>query len=142
MQDLTPYYHMVEQCLTSLGINPDTAREDEPGLWSIRKGDAKIHIFVQYMEQNKDYYFWAISPICELPDEVLRKKFYEELLETNHTLYGVAFTKYDKWIYIKTIRELQGIDADEMFTLISRVGNYADMYNDILYAKYAAVKLQ
>ena len=141
MQDLTLYYQMVEKCLVALGINPDTARENEPGLWSIKKGDAFIHIYVKYMEQNKDSYFWAISPICELPDDVLRKKFYEDLLQTNHTLYGVSFTKYDKWIYIKTIRELHGIDMDEMLSLISRVGTYADMYNDTLYAKYAAVKV-
>lgn len=141
MQDLTPYYKMAEACLTSLGIPPDTAREGEPGAWTIKKGDARIHLFVKYIEHNTDNYFWAISPICELPNDELRKKFYEELLEINHTLYGVAFTKYDKWIYIKTIREINGIDENEMLSLISRVGTYADMYNDILYAKYVALKV-
>lgn len=141
MQDLTPYYQMVERCFVALGIQPETARLEQPGEWTVTKGDSKIHIFVKHIEQNKDDYFWAVSPICELPTEDVRKKFYEELLETNHTLYGAAFTKYDKWIYVKTIRELRGMDVDEMFNLITRVGSYADMYNDILWAKYAAVRV-
>jgi len=141
MQDLTPYFQMAERCFTALGIQPESARTEQPGEYTITKGDARIHIFISYIEQNQDYYFWAVAPICEMPHEELRKKFYEELLETNHTLYGAAFTKYDKWIYIKTIREIRGMDVDEMFNLITRVGNYADMYNDILWAKYAAAKV-
>ncbi len=140
MQDLTPYYQMVERCFTALGIAPETSRTEQPGEWLVTKGDARIHVFVKYMEQNKDAYFWAVAPVCEIASEEQRKFFYEELLETNHTLYSAAFTKYDKWIYIKTIRELRGLDVDEMYNLINRVGNYADMYNDILWAKYAAQK--
>lgn len=141
MQDLTPYYQMVERCFTALGIAPETARLEQPGEWTVTKGDATIHVFLKYVEQNKDYYFWAVAPVCEITGEEQRKFFYEELLETNHTLYSAAFTKYDKWIYVKTIRELRGMDVDEMYNLITRVGNYADMYNDIFWAKYAAVKV-
>ena len=135
-QDLTPYYQMVEKCLASLGINLENARSKTAGEWTILKGSATIYIYVQYLEKNQDYYFWVVSPVCNAPDEHHQQKFYEELLETNHTLYGVAFTKYNKWIYIKSIRELKGIDLEEMFNIITRVGNYADMYDDVFNAKY------
>jgi hypothetical protein len=134
--NLLPYYQQVEKCLETLGILPEKARRENLGEWTITKGSATIHIYVQYLEKNQDYYFWVISPVCNVPDEQYLRKFYEELLETNHTLYGVAFTKYEDWVYIKCIRELKGIDLEEMFNIITRVANYTDMYDDVFFAKY------
>ena len=57
MQDLTPYFQMVERCFIALGIKPETARTEHPGEYAITKGDARIHIFIQYIEQNQDYTF-------------------------------------------------------------------------------------
>ncbi|MBC8110762.1 MAG: YbjN domain-containing protein [Verrucomicrobia bacterium] len=135
-ENLDMYYTMVEECLRGLGIEPTTAKGVNEGEWTIAKGSALIYINLKYLEKNQEVYFWVISPISDLPEETLLTKFYEELLETNHTFYGVAFTKFDNKIYMKAIREVKGIDVEEMFNIITRIGGYADMYDDVFITKY------
>ena len=45
-------------------------------------------------------------------------------------------TKYKDWIYMKSIRELEGLDEDEMMATLNRVGTYADDLDDYLRNKY------
>ncbi len=138
MADLQFYYEMVEGCLTELGIDAASVRTpNKEGEWELSKGSITLWVNITYLEQNKSTYIQVLSPVVSVPANNLQK-FYEELLETNHTLYGVAFTKYDKWIYVKAIREVEGLDKNELFNMITRVGNYADMYDDVFWAKYSA----
>ena len=76
-----------------------------------------------------------MAPICEVPAAKL-EDFYKELLEINYGLYGVSFVKYEKWIYIKMIREADGLDVNECSSMLNRVGNYSDHYDDYLKEKY------
>ncbi|MCS6833062.1 MAG: YbjN domain-containing protein [Flammeovirgaceae bacterium] len=136
MNDLTPYYQMLEECIAYLGVDPATARTGEEGHWALTKGSALVWVFLQRLPQNdNEPYFWVISPVATVPDQN-KEKFYQELLETNHTLYGSAFTKYDKYIYVKTIREVEGITKEDMLRMLQSVGTYADMYDDVLFSKY------
>lgn len=138
MADLQVYYEMVEGCIKELGIDPTNSRmPNKAGEWELTKGSITLWVSVTYLEQNKSTYIQVLSPIVSVPAQNIQR-FYEELLETNHTLYGVAFTKYDRWIYVKAIREVEGLDSSELFNMITRVGNYADMYDDIFWAKYSA----
>jgi Putative bacterial sensory transduction regulator len=138
MPDLKPYYDMVENCIQELGVEPIKARmPNKEGEWELTKGSITVWVSITYLEQNKTSYIQVLSPVVNVPANNILK-FYEDLLETNHTLYGVAFTKYDKWIYVKAIRETEGLDQNEVFNMITRVGNYADMYDDVFWAKYSA----
>jgi len=76
-----------------------------------------------------------MAPVVEIPTDNT-EAFYREILEINHNLYGVGMTKFQSWIYVKTIRELDGLDGGEMMAMINRVGNYADDYDDKLRNKY------
>jgi hypothetical protein len=138
MQDLQFYYDMVDNCVKELGVDPEKARlPTKKGEWELTKGSITLWISITYLEQNKSTYVQVLSPVVNVPSNGVQK-FYEELLEINHTLYGVAFTKYDKWVYVKAIREVEGLDNHELFNMITRVGNYADMYDDVFWAKYSA----
>ena len=64
-------------------------------------------------------------------------EFFKEVLEINHKLYGVGFTKFENNIYIKSIRELEGLEHSEVLSTVKRIGYYADDYDDMLKAKYA-----
>jgi hypothetical protein len=141
MNDLRPYYAMLEECIVSLGVDPSITRTNEEGHWALTKGSATVWVFLQRLPQNNNEpYFWVISPVATIP-QFNKEKFYEELLETNHSLYGAAFSKFDRWIYVKTIREVEGITKEDMMKMLHSVGTYADMYDDVLFSKYG-VKLQ
>ena len=49
-------------------------------------------------------------------------------------------TKFREKVYIKTIRELEGISEDEVMAMMKRIGGYADDYDDYLKNKYLGGK--
>ncbi len=132
--ELQKYYDMVEACLQDLGIVPEETRSNKPGQWNILKGSAHIMIDIFTMENDWSY-FQCMAPIVKIPDD--RKiEFYEEILEKNHQLFGVAMTKFNDFIYIKNIRELENLDKSEIFAQIKRIGIYADELDDYYKNKY------
>lgn len=133
--DLTPYYQMVENCIKQLGVDPEACRDKNPGQWNLKKGSANVWIDVFKREKDVFGYFQCMGPIVDIP-QTNKEAFYQELLEINHSLYGVAMTKFKERIYIKTIRELDGLNEDEIMAMIKRVGGYADDYDDYLKNKY------
>ena len=133
--NLVPFYDMVESNIKKLGVDPADCRGEKSGQWNMKRGSASIWIDV-WETDNKDYgYFQCMAPVVEVPTKNT-EAFYREILEINHNLYGVGMTKFQSWIYIKTIRELDGLDEGEMMAMLNRVGTYADDYDDILRDKY------
>jgi hypothetical protein len=136
------YYNLVEDVLAEYKIDPATCRGQQPGQWNLKRGTASIWVDVF---QSKDAqgnsvsygYLQVIAPVCEVPVNN-QHLFTKELLEINHTLYGVSFTIYMDKAYIKSIRELEGLDKSEVRTAFDRVGIYADEWDDKLKSKYFA----
>lgn len=139
--DLSPYYQLVENTITKLGIDPSTCRSKnndgavKPGAWNLKKGSAKVWIDLWYIEKENRPYFQVMSPVMQIPANK-QGELFKELLEINDKLYGVAFTIYNKWVWLKVIREVDGMDESEAFAMLTRIGNYADQYDDALMQKY------
>jgi hypothetical protein len=131
--DLTHVHVMVENVIRRFGIDPTSCRGEKPGQWNLTKGSAQIWIDV--MEINESGYFQCMAPISAVPAS-RTQEFYQEILETNHKLYGVGMTKFKEWIYIKTIRETDGLDENEVAAQMNRIGVYADDYDDYFKNKY------
>ena len=135
MENIKNYYQMVDNCIKQLGVDPEQCRGEKEGQWDLRKGSANVWIDV-FKVQDQDYgYFQCMSPVCEIPTSGA-EPFLNEILEINHTLYGVGMTKFKNWIYVKTIRELDGISEEEILAAMKRIGGYADDYDDYLKNKY------
>lgn len=132
--DLTPYYDMVEACIQDFGVDVAQTRGDKPGQWDLYKGSAHVMIDIFKMD-NGWAYFQCLAPIVKIPEDN-KIEFYEEILEKNHQLFGVGMTKFKDWVYIKTIREIEGIDKSEINAQIKRIGNYSDELDDFYKNKY------
>jgi hypothetical protein len=134
------YYDLVEQVLTEYKIELAAARGQTPGQWNLKLGSASVWVDVF---QSKDAqgnltnygYMQALAPVCDVPINN-QHLFTKELLEANHGLYAVAFTIFKEKAYIKSIRELEGLDKSEVKSTFDRVGIYADEWDDKLKAKY------
>jgi len=141
MADLSIYYQMVEECITQLGIDPSICRSlDEnnnvkPGQWNLKKGSAPVWVDIFWDEKNGSSYFQVMAPVVEIPTSRL-EEFYQEVLETNHNLFGVGFTKFNNWLYVKALRETEGLDMSEITATLNRIGTYADDYDDYFKEKY------
>jgi hypothetical protein len=133
--ELTAYYQMVENCIKELGVDPTICRGENPGQWNLIKGSANV--WIDIFKRPEDYfgYFQCMAPVCAIPTTNV-EAFYQEILEINHTLYGVGFTKFKGWVYIKIIRELEGLEEKEIIASFRRIGTYADDYDDYLKNKY------
>ena len=135
VNELSKYYKMAEENIKQLGINPDTCKGPKPGQWSIKKGSASVIIDIFKKPTDKFGYFQCLAPVSKIP-ETKTLDFTLEVLDINHTLFGVGMTKFKDWIYVKTIREVVGLDKTEMMASIQRIGIYADKYDDYFKKKY------
>lgn len=134
------YYNLFEEALADYQIDPASARGQQPGQWNLKLGSASVWVDIF---QSKDAqgnltnygYFQVMAPVCDVPVNN-QHVFTKELLEINHGLYGVFFTIYQERAYIKSIRELQGLDKSEIKSTLDRVGIYADDFDDKLKSRY------
>ena len=56
----------------------------------------------------------------------------------NDRLFGVGFTLYRETVWLKHIRETENLQESEIMNTVSRVGNYAEQYEEVLKQKYSA----
>lgn len=131
MKDLSQQYHIVEEAIRQLGVDPVTCRRKTEGQWNLRKGSARVWIDLWYIPSERRSYFQVMSPVVPIPKDN-REAFYEYLLQITDKMYGVSTTLYDGWAWMKAIREVEDMSITEAKALLVRVGNYADHYDDIL----------
>ena len=134
MDNLRYYYNIIEQAIAKIGLDPQITRK-ATGQWTIKKGQIPVWIDVFYSQAHKRAYFQAVSPVMKMPNKN-QGALALELLQLNNQFYGVAFTTNQGYIFIKTIREAEGMDMNEALAMILRVGNYADQYDNVLKKKY------
>lgn len=139
--DLQSYYQIIENAISQIGIDPALCRakndagQEVPGQWNLKKGEQSVWVDLWYIEKEQRAYFQVLAPMMDVPANI-SPAFYRELLEINYDLYGVAFVISRDKVYIKIIREADGMDSPECLASIYRVGNYASHYDPILREKY------
>lgn len=132
---------MVEQVVTDLGLDPDDNRVKTPTgqpAWGLRRGSAAIYVFLQATEGKN--YIQVISPVVKVPGQdgqaLLRR-----LLELNaSTLIGAAFGVRGDDVVITADRSTADLEASEVREMISRVGAYADRFDDELVQTFGVRK--
>ena len=135
MEKIEHYYQMMDTIIASFGVDPSACKSETPGQWNLKKGSAPVWVDIWKVQDQEYGYMQIMAPICNVPVDN-QHLFTKELLEINHQLYGVAFTIFKDWAYLKIIRELDGLDQSEAEAMFNRIGNYADQYDDILKGKY------
>lgn len=134
------YFNLFEEVLSENNIDPATARGSAPGQWNLKLGSANVWVDIN---QSKDAngnpvnngFMQVMAPICDVPVNN-QHIFTKELLEANHSLFGVGFTIFREMAYMKSTRELQGLDKAEVLSTLMLVGRNADEWDDKLKTKY------
>lgn len=132
---LEAYAQTVEQILLNIGVDAQAARMSmqEGYGWTFKRGSATIEIYVT--QQDSEGFFQTLSPILHVPASNLLP-LYRRLLEMNLQLTSVAFGIYLDAVYVFSERPLDGMDADEANTIINRVAEVADEWDDKLVAEF------
>ena len=135
MSNIQNFYDLIERSIQQLGVDPITTRGQIAGQWSLVKGSAKVYIDCWHIESEGRSYFQVMAPVMQIPAD-RKESFYFDLLSFNNKLYSSAFVLHNDWAWVKMLRECDGLDQAETFAIISRVGHYADQYDDLLKAHY------
>lgn len=125
------HMQIVEQILLEIGVDPAAARmntADGVG-WRFQRGSAAIEVYVT--QQENEGFLQILAPIIHLPMTNLLP-LYRYLLELNLQLTTAALGVYLDVVYVFSERELEGLDAVEANSMISRVAEYADELDDKL----------
>jgi len=131
--DITYYEKMVNDLLSSFGLDPEKCRHRPKTLWSAYRGSALIYTEIFKIEDID--YIEISCPIMLLPSKNLLP-FYRKLLEINFQLMGVKFFVRDQWVYISENRELKGLDFEELKAMEERVSYHADRLDEILIEEF------
>ncbi len=133
------YVPMINEIITSLGVDPSTCFDPDNYMWNLQKGSAKIHVkmfTIEYENGNKNNYIQIASPVMSVPAQKIME-FYKRLLELNDTTIGIKFSIRDNQVFLLTERELLNLDKSEAETMFHRIGNYADDIDDKLKAEFS-----
>jgi hypothetical protein len=120
---LQTYYKLVDDAIIELGLNPDETRGEQPGQWNLKKG--KFDIMVDVWEQEKQFLFQVVSPLCGLPDEN-REGFMLHLLQKNYGLSGLAYAIMDDAVFLKYTTEAAALTKENIVSLLTKTAFYAE----------------
>jgi hypothetical protein len=133
--DIKEYYTLVENSIKALGVDPNVCKGEKEGQYNLKKGGASVWIDIFDSQINSRPYFQVMSPMLQIPQSNT-EAFFQDLLEINYELYSVAMVKFKDWIYLKFVRECEGLSQIEVDTAIDRVGFYSDDFYKKLSFKY------
>jgi hypothetical protein len=132
MNEITIYQYLIDKAIKRLGLNPEKCYQENYN-WHLQSGSVILDLSVFLFDGR--HYFKVEAEIIAVPTENLTE-FYETLLYYNHDFNGFAFLIHDQKVYLKSVRELQGMDENEAFAIITKVGNYADKFDGKLKEKF------
>ncbi|HEY9784922.1 MAG TPA: YbjN domain-containing protein [Candidatus Obscuribacterales bacterium] len=102
--------------------------------WWITEGSAKIYIFLQ--EDRQGPVLRVTSPIVHFP-QTNRDSFFLRCLDINRDLSGCCLAAFEQIVMVTSQRPLQGLDQEEVNSLIWNVSNAADYFDDVLAKEFS-----
>lgn len=134
---------LIEELLGIWNIPPDSVKDPNNNIWYLTQGSAKFHI--ELFKYNKGEKFGEVDcveiggMIMQLPAENL-EALCKRLLELNSTAVGVYFAIRKNLVMLLATREVEGMDLNELKTLVDEVRIFADYWDDILMDEFKGTK--
>ena len=116
------FYKVVDEAIVSLGLNSEETKGDQPGQWNLKKG--KFDIMVDVWEQEKQFLFQVICPLCTLPGDN-KEGFMLHLLQKNYGLSSLAYAVMEDSVYLKYTTEMNLLTTENIVSLLTKTAFYA-----------------
>lgn len=134
------YQALIEDILEELGVDPARTRQHAEDSrvqhsWSLKFGSANI--FMDLLLEDGEGLLRLDSPILLLPKDN-REEFLAWILQLNHNLAEAAFSLHGQEVHIVSTRPLEGLDAEEARSILTRICGYADDLDNALNMEFGA----
>ena len=123
---IATYYQLIEEAITALGLNPEDTRGQQEGQWNLKKG--RFDIMVDVWEQEKQFLFQIVSPLCSLPEEN-KEGFLLHLLQRNYGMSSLAYAIMDDSVFLKFTTEAENLTKEVLLMLFNKTAFYAEQSN-------------
>lgn len=117
------FYKLVDAAISDLGLSPEETKGEQPGQWNLKKG--KFDIMVDVWEQEKQFLFQVVSPLCTLPEEN-KEGFMLHLLQKNYGLSSLAYAIMDNSVFLKHTTEMGSLTKENIVMLLTKTAFYAE----------------
>jgi hypothetical protein len=117
------FYKVVDEAIVSLGLNSEETKGEQPGQWNLKKG--KFDIMVDVWEQEKQFLFQVVCPLCTLPDDN-KEGFMLHLLQKNYGLSSLAYAVMEDSVYLKYTTEMNSLTTENIVSLLTKTAFYAE----------------
>jgi hypothetical protein len=117
------FYKLVDDAIADLGLSPEETKGQQPGQWNLKKG--KFDIMVDVWEQEKQFLFQIVSPLCSLPSEN-KEGFMLYLLQKNYGLSSLAYAIMEDSVYLKHTTEMGSLTKENIVMLLTKTAFYAE----------------
>src|SRR6478672_11463615 len=112
---LAKYYKLVDAAITDLGLNADETRGEQAGQWNLKKG--KFDIMVDVWEQENQFLFQIVCPLCGLPDDS-KEGFLLHLLKKNYGMSSIAYAIMEESVFLKYTTEANTLTKENITMLL------------------------
>lgn len=147
MEELKPYFSIVEEALISLGITPEQSRNEEDGQWTIYSEELEIYIDLWsagterqglfYFEAEKQPILQVISPFCQAPKENYGK-FLEEMLDINIGMMKASLVMREEGgvVCVKYRDIVPNLTKENVLEALNCVSYYSELFSKAFFDKY------
>lgn len=120
---INTFYKLVDEAISDLGINPEETRGEQPGQWNLKKG--RFDIMIDVWEQEQQYLFQVVSPLCALPDDG-KEPFLLHLLQRNYGMSSMAYAIMEDSVFLKHTTEAASLTKETIVMLLTKAAFYAE----------------
>lgn len=117
------YYKLVDDAVAELGLSPEETKGEQPGQWNLKKG--RFDIMVDVWEQEKQFLFQIVAPLCGLPKEN-KEGFMLNLLQKNYGLSSLAYAVMEDSVFLKHTTEMGSLTKENIVMLLTKTAFYAE----------------
>ena len=123
---IATYYQLIDEAIMALGLNPEDTRGQQEGQWNLKKG--RFDIMVDVWEQEKQFLFQIVCPLCSLPEEN-KEGFLLHLLQRNYGMSSLSYSIMDDSVFLKFTTEAETLTKDLLMMLLNKTAFYAEQSN-------------
>ena len=99
---IATYYQLIDEAIMALGLKPEDTRGQQEGQWNLKKG--RFDIMVDVWEQEKQFLFQIVCPLCSLPEEN-KEGFLLHLLQRNYGMSSLSYAIMDDSVFLSSTRK-------------------------------------